>query len=162
MSKKSLVILFLVLSFSGFSQTKEINIVLNNWHKAAAEADYESYFGLMADDAVFVGSDASEVWNLKDFKAFSKPYFDDGKAWTFVPVERNVYNGEHKTVAWFDEVLSSNHMGVCRGSGVMKKTKDGKWKVKHYVLSIAIPNSLVSQVVKQKSKLDKEYLETQP
>jgi hypothetical protein len=30
-------------------------------------------------------------------------------------------------------------MKICRGSGVLVKI-DGKWKIKHYVLSMTIPN----------------------
>jgi hypothetical protein len=93
---------------------------------------------------------------------FSKPYFDAGKAWTFIPVNRNVYTGRNKNIAWFDEVLNSEHMGICRGSGVLVRNQDEDWKIKHYVLSLAIPNSLVDQLVKQKTNLDNEYLKSQP
>jgi hypothetical protein len=36
--------------------------------------------------------------------------------------------------AWFDELLNTQ-MKICRGSGVLVKI-DGKWKIKHYVLSM--------------------------
>ncbi|MFD0931869.1 nuclear transport factor 2 family protein [Psychroflexus salinarum] len=134
---------------------------MNSWHKAAEEADFDTYFGLMTSDAVFVGSDATEVWSFSEFKAFSKPYFDAGKAWTFKPVNRNIYISKDQKIAWFDEVLSSDHMGLCRGSGVLIQ-KEGEWKIKHFVLSLTVPNSLVDHLVKQKSKLDNEYLESQP
>jgi hypothetical protein len=39
---------------------------------------------------------------------------------------------------WFDELLNTQ-MKICRGSGVLVKI-DGKWKIKHYVLSMTIPN----------------------
>jgi hypothetical protein len=32
-------------------------------------------------------------------------------------------------------------MKICRGSGVLVKI-DGKWKIKHYVLSMTIPNKM--------------------
>ncbi|MFO7743984.1 MAG: nuclear transport factor 2 family protein [Psychroflexus sp.] len=134
---------------------------MNSWHKAAEEADFDTYFGLMTSDAVFVGSDATEVWSFSEFKAFSKPYFDAGKAWTFKPVNRNIYISKDQKIAWFDEVLNSDHMGLCRGSGVLIQ-KEGEWKIKHFVLSLTVPNSLVDYLVKQKSKLDNEYLESQP
>ncbi|MBZ9786895.1 nuclear transport factor 2 family protein [Psychroflexus sp. CAK57W] len=161
MTKPILLILSLLFTASGFAQTEKIDSTIDRWHKAAEEADFNTYFGLMTDDAVFVGSDASEVWNYTKFKAFSKPYFDAGKAWTFIPVNRNVYSDENQNIAWFDEVLNSDHMGVCRGSGVLIQTKNGEWKIKHYVLSLAVPNPLVDQLVKQKSKLDHKYMESQ-
>ena len=153
---------FLLLSLAGFAQTNNINSAIDKWHKAAEEADFDTYFGLMSEDAVFVGSDANEVWSLKEFKAFSKPYFEAGKAWTFNPVNRNVYMNNNQNIAWFDEVLNSEHMGICRGSGVLVKNKKGEWNIQHYVLSIAVPNPLVDQLLGLKSKLDKEYLESQP
>ena len=50
----------------------------------------------MTDDSVFIGTDATENWQNKDFRAFSKPYFDRGKAWSFTAIDRNIYvNGEN-------------------------------------------------------------------
>jgi arginine deiminase len=161
---KPILSLLILLFFSSTSnaQTEQINIIIDSWHKAAEKADFDTYFELMSEDAVFVGSDASEVWDIKEFKVFSKPYFDAGKAWTFIPVNRNIYTGKNKNIAWFDEVLNSEHMGICRGSGVLVRNQDEDWKIKHYVLSLAIPNSLVDQLVKQKTNLDNEYLKSQP
>jgi ketosteroid isomerase-like protein len=148
------------LNFISVAQKKAIELRLDQWHKAAERADFKTYFNLMTGDAVFVGSDASEVWNYKEFKAFAKPYFDAGKAWTFTPVHRNVYISPNLQMAWFDETLNSKHMGVCRGSGVLTMQKDETWKIAHYVLSIAIPNPDVEKVVMLKEQLDKAYLKT--
>ena len=60
---------------------KNIGIVLNKWHKAAADANFEAYFDLMTTDAIFIGTDATENWDYSSFKEFSRPYFDKGKAW---------------------------------------------------------------------------------
>jgi predicted membrane GTPase involved in stress response len=32
----------------------EINLVVDNWHQAAAEANFNSYFNAMTDDAIFL------------------------------------------------------------------------------------------------------------
>lgn len=125
---------------------------IDAWHEAAANADFDSYFKLMTDDAVFIGTDATENWKLEEFKAFSKPYFDRGKAWSFTALERKVYLSENKDLAWFDELLDTQ-MEICRGSGVMKLTDQG-WKVQHYVLSITIPNPKVENVVNIKKETD--------
>lgn len=159
---KYVIALLSILFFAeSFAQENEIEVSLDAWHKAAEEADFKSYFGLMTSDAVFVGSDASEVWNFEEFKAFSKPYFEAGKAWTFKPVTRNIYLDETQSRAWFDEILDSKHMGICRGSGVLTKDPNGIWKIQHYVLSLAVPNPLVKQLVEMKSKLDHDFLESQ-
>ncbi|RAJ18009.1 nuclear transport factor 2 family protein [Olleya aquimaris] len=129
-----------------------INNSLDHWHQAAANANFEAYFNLMTKDGVFLGTDATENWQLEDFKSFSKPYFDKGKAWSFTALERNIYLYDNQKIAWFDELLDTQ-MEICRGSGVIEKV-DNKWKVKHYVLSIAIPNDNVTEVVSLKKKTD--------
>ncbi|WP_281847442.1 nuclear transport factor 2 family protein [Olleya namhaensis] len=132
---------------------KEITTNIEAWHKAAADADFEAYFSLMTEDGVFIGTDASENWQLKDFKSYSKPHFDKGKAWQFTTLERHVYLDETQNLAWFDELLDTQ-MEICRGSGVVEKV-NGLWKVKHYVLSITIPNNKVSDVIVMKKEIDR-------
>lgn len=134
------------------SSEASINTALEKWHKAAANADFDTYFGLMTADSYFLGTDATENWSLKEFKAFSKPYFDKGKAWSFTTLERNIFVKEGEDIAWFDEHLDTQ-MGICRGSGVLKKV-DGSWKIKHYVLSIAVPNENVSELTALKKEWD--------
>ena len=126
--------------------------IIDAWHEAAANADFDSYFNLMTEDAVFIGTDATENWQLEEFKEFSKPYFDKGKAWSFTSLERNIYLDSNKNLAWFDEILDTQ-MGLCRGSGVVILTENG-WKIKHYVLSITIPNPKVKNVVNIKKDTD--------
>lgn len=133
-----------------------INKNLNDWHRAAAETNFDEYFALMTDDAVFIGTDATENWQVDKFKEFSKPYFDAGKAWDFKVVERNIYLKDNRRMAWFDELLDT-HMGICRGSGVMMK-ENNKWKIQHYVLSIEIPNENVDEVTLLKKDFDQELL----
>jgi len=135
--------------------TKNINNTLDSWHKAAAEANFNNYFSLMTNDVVFIGTDATENWQNEAFKAFSKPYFDKGKAWSFTAVNRNIYIYDNQKIAWFDELLDTQ-MKLCRGSGILK-LENNKWKVAHYVLSITIPNDNVSEVVKMKAVFDSTY-----
>jgi len=130
----------------------QINATVNAWHKAAAEARYEDYFSLMTDSGVFIGTDATENWQNKAFKSFSKPYFDKGKAWTYIPLERNVYLNKGQNTAWFDEILDSR-IKICRGSGVLIKEK-GKWKIAHYVLSMTVPNEKAMEVVRIKAPIE--------
>jgi ketosteroid isomerase-like protein len=133
----------------------QIEIVLNNWHKAAGEANFDTYFDLMTSDAVFIGTDATEYWEGEAFKIFAKPYFDRGKAWNFTPLERHIYVNE--SMAWFDELLETQ-MGICRGSGVLKNV-NGSWKIAHYVLSIAVPNENVTELTALKKGFDNQLIE---
>ena len=155
--KNKILLLFLV-SFNfnlGAQKTqskKEVNSALDAWHKAAAEADFDTYFGLMTNDGVFIGTDAMENWQNQAFKEFSKPYFDRGKAWNFTAVDRNIYVNGTNDFAWFDELLDTQ-MKLCRGSGVLQKV-NGNWKIAHYVLSIAVPNENVDELVQLKKEKD--------
>ena len=133
-----------------------ITTVLDTWHKNAAETRFEAYFGAMSKNSIFIGTDATENWTYTNFKTFSKPYFDKGKAWSFIAVERNIYINENGKTAWFDELLDT-HMGVCRGSGVLQKT-DNKWKIAHYVLSLTIPNEVIEGVKKLSHTKDSIFL----
>ena len=153
------LVLFMV-SMTIFAQDTEkekINRVLDGWHLAAAEADFDAYFNKMTQDGVFIGTDAMENWQNDEFRAFSKPYFDQGKAWSFTAVQRNIYLDDDGTFAWFDELLDTQ-MKICRGSGVLKKV-NGQWKIAHYVLSIAVPNDNVSELIKIKDEKDDQLLQ---
>lgn len=146
----SLTVLTLVsfdtLQYSQSDEKEQINKTLNAWHKAAAEADFDTYFGMMTEDAIYIGTDPTENWNKKAFQLFAKPYFDKGKAWDFKAIERHIYFDKSGKLAWFDELLNTQ-MKICRGSGVLVKA--GKeWKIKHYVLSMTIPNDNTNEVVK--------------
>ena len=132
--------------------TEQIRLLLDNWHRAAAQANFEDYFNAMNDDAIFIGTDATENWNKKAFQAYSKPYFDKGKAWSFSPLERHIYFSKDGKTAWFDELLNTQ-MKICRGSGIVEKVK-GVWKIKHYVLSMTIPNDNSDAVIKIKAPIE--------
>ena len=45
-----------------------VNQTLNALHHNASIADFEQYFGLYHDSAIFIGTDASEVWTKEAFK----------------------------------------------------------------------------------------------
>lgn len=139
------------------TEKKAINTLLNDWHLAAAKADYNGYFGKIAEDGIYIGTDATENWDKKAFIAFSKPYFDKGKAWDFKALERNIYFSKDGKTAWFDELLDT-WMKVCRGSGVLEK-QGKEWKIKHYVLSMTVPNDAIKEVLPFKAKYEDALIE---
>ncbi len=156
---KKILLSILFFSTLAQAQTKEtasINTVLNNWHKAAADAKFNEYFNALSEESIFIGTDATENWNKKAFMDFAKPYFDKGKAWSFTALERHVYFDKSGKIAWFDELLNTQ-MKICRGSGVL--VKEGKeWKIKHYVLSMTIPNDNTNEVVKTKAPIEDKLI----
>ena len=134
-----------------------INETIDNWHKAAATANYEVYFNLMEDDAIFIGTDATENWSKKAFQEYAKPHFNKGKAWSFTTLERHVFIDKSGKIAWFDELLDTQ-MKICRGSGVLVKVNK-QWKIKHYVLSMTIPNGTSREVIKIKESIEGALIE---
>ncbi|MDR7208367.1 nuclear transport factor 2 family protein [Flavobacterium piscis] len=158
MKKTTLLLLFVIIFANAQTLYKEkINQTLDNWHKAAADAKFDLYFNLMADDAIFIGTDATENWTKPDFKVWAKPFFDKGKTWNFTTLERNIFFDKTGKTAWFDELLNTQ-MKICRGSGVLVKI--GKeWKIQHYVLSMTIPNDEVDAVVKVKAPIENVLIE---
>ena len=127
------------------NQTQTINQFLNDWHKAATDSDLDAYFNKMSDDAIYLGTDASERWTKDKFYKFCKPYFDKGKTWDFKPKNRTVYFSENYKTAWFDETLDT-WMGECRGSGVLLYKKK-VWKIIHYNLAVAVPNDVIKEYI---------------
>ena len=111
---------------------------LDDFHDAAGRADEDRYFGHFAPGGVFVGTDATEHWDVAAFRAYAHPHFARGKAWSFRAARRNV--SVRGDLAWFDEDLETQNLGPARGSGVLS-LHDGKWLIEHYVLSITVPNA---------------------
>lgn len=123
-----------------------IDQTLDDWHQAAATADEARYFGAMAPEFVFLGTDATERWDVAAFREYAHPHFAKGTGWKFVPRERHVTLSPRGDVAWFDEKLDSASYGECRGSGALRLV-DGSWKLTQYNLTIPIPNDLAKEVV---------------
>jgi ketosteroid isomerase-like protein len=151
----------LLLAFIGCNNQKstdtekekqEIGQMLDAWNTAASKADFKAYFDLLTEDAVFIGTDATENWVKKDFMAWAKPFFDKGKAWSFTAMERNIFFDKSGELAWFDELLNTQ-MKICRGSGVVVK-EGGQWKIKQYVLSTTIPNDKIDAVTEMKAPVE--------
>ncbi len=150
--KLRLIPLLLVLLSRGLyaDDTATIEAVLDGFHRAAATADYQRYRSLMAEDIVFLGTDASERWQGQAFADFARPRFESGRGWEYRPRDRRISLSMDGKVAWFDELLSHDKLGTCRGSGVMvRESESGEWKVAQYNLSVPVPNDLVLSVVAQ-------------
>lgn len=130
------------------SDSAPLDRVLDDFHKAASEADRARYFAHLSENAVFHGTDGDERWTKTEFEAKYGPYMDSGKGWTFKPTKRNWAFSEDGSVAWFDEKLASEHYGDTRGTGVLIKV-NGVWKIAQYHLTIPIPNDLAKPFVEQ-------------
>jgi ketosteroid isomerase-like protein len=128
------------------SENAAVGAVLDAFHTAASKADEQAYFDLLAPNAVFLGTDATERWDKTAFRAFAHPHFSKGTGWTFKPRDRHVDLSRDGKVAWFDELLDSETYGECRGTGVLEKIGGG-WKITQYHLTIPMPNDLAKEFV---------------
>lgn len=141
--------LFISLAVPGTLRAQEarsiasIDSTLNKLHQAASKADGRLYFSLFADDAVFIGTDASERWTLKQFRDYAEARFRKGTGWTYKPRSRHIVISDVpcRCVAWFDELLDSESYGTSRGTGVLVR-QNGSWKIAQYALTYPIPNDL--------------------
>ena len=52
----------------GATEIASIDAALDDWHRAASAADEARYFSHLADDAVFLGTDATERWDVRAFR----------------------------------------------------------------------------------------------
>ncbi|NJM26578.1 MAG: nuclear transport factor 2 family protein [Bacteroidia bacterium] len=142
------IVFFTLFSLTATAQTKDANAVnkfVDAWHKAAADANANVFFGSMADNSIYIGTDATERWTKQEFITFAKPYFDKGKAWDFKPYDRDLHFSGDGAYVWFSELLHT-WMGVCRGSGMLHKTPEG-WKLEQYHLSVTVPNEIIRDFI---------------
>ena len=151
MKNISLLILFsfALLSCAQNNQSQQsdiaaINKVLDGYHQAAANGEWDTYFDLMSADGVFIGTDASERWIKQEFRQYSS----GSNGWVYTPQQRNINITPDGLSAWFDEALLSQSYGSSRGSGVLIRTAAG-WKISQYHLTLPIPNGMVRGITDQ-------------
>lgn len=125
-------------------EQQTIDNLLNEWHQAAADIDQHAYFDFIDADGIYIGTDSTEIWTKQAFFDWSTPYFEKGKTWDFKTHSRNIYLAQSNSFAWFDELVTNGKITL-RGSGVLEK-KENIWKLKHYVLSLPIPNDKFKEV----------------
>ena len=136
--------LFAAFSIVAVSPEADAAAVVDRMHQAASRADGPQYFSQFTPDARFVGTDSSEHWSLAAFRAYAEPYFNRGRGWTYTPRSRSLTLAplDCRCVVWFDEALDSQSYGTSRGTGVLVRGGDGRWRIALYALTFPIPNAL--------------------
>ena len=127
-----------------------LNALIDQWHLDAAQAKFEDYFAITSEDFIFLGTAPGERWTKEAFQAFSKPYFDKGKAWNFTASNRRWTYSKNGKMAWFDEDLDTWMRG-CRGSGILILEK-GEWKLVYYNLTVLIENEKMKEFIELRDK----------
>jgi hypothetical protein len=121
-----------------------VDSVLTALHQSASTGDWDRYFALYATDAVFFGTDATERWNLDEFRR----YATGSRGWTYDMTERHVFVDADGNAAWFDERLHHANYGESRGTGVLVRGDSG-WRVVQYNLTFPIPNELANEFTRR-------------
>lgn len=127
--------------------------LLDAFHRGAATANLQEYFGCFHQEGRFLGTDASENWHVVEFYGFSKPYFERGTGWTYVPrptTRKVTYFPSEASPSFcvFDELLDSQDFhATTRGSGTCLYA-EGRWLLAQYHLSFPLPNDLAKDVTR--------------
>lgn len=155
-----LLTLFFFVNSVKADKTIDVANTLDSLHVAASQADAEAYFELFAEHANFIGTDVGEYWTLSEFKTYTIPFFNQGKGWTYIPRNREIKFSKSGTVAWFHEVLDNKSYGTTRGTGVLVLTKENKWLITQYHLTIPIPNELAAEMANEIKAFEKKAPKT--
>lgn len=132
------------------SLADSVHTFVDAWHKAAAEADEDTFFGSMAADGIYLGTDATERWPRDTFRVWAQFAFDRESAWDFKAYQRELYFSDNNKYVWWEEMLET-WMGPCRGSGVARYL-DGRWQIQHYNLAVTIPNEKIEGFIELTKK----------
>ncbi|GGI68134.1 nuclear transport factor 2 family protein [Shewanella gelidii] len=116
--------------------------LLDQLHAYAASANWPAYFNLYLENAVFIGTDASEHWRMPEFRKYASPT----RGWRYDVHHRTL--NHHGNVIVFDEILYNSSYGLSRGTGTLLLTKNG-WKIAQYHLSFPIPNPMAKKITAQ-------------
>ena len=68
-----IVITWIPKSYAQTPDRDAINTMLDNWNKDAAASNFDAYFAALTDDAIFIGTDPTEIWTKTAFQKYAKP-----------------------------------------------------------------------------------------
>jgi hypothetical protein len=58
---------------------KEYQQITGRFQYICSQCRFQNYFDCFAEESTFIGTDATEVWDKKQFMDYAKPFFDKGK-----------------------------------------------------------------------------------
>ncbi|MCB0636650.1 MAG: nuclear transport factor 2 family protein [Lewinella sp.] len=122
-----------------------LHAFIDDWHQAAAVADADAFFGAMAPEGIYLGTDASERWLRDELREWAAFAFERESAWAFTPHDRHLYFSADERFAWWEELLDTR-FGLSRGSGVAV-WRDGRWHILHYDLAVTVPNEKMDSFI---------------
>jgi hypothetical protein len=84
---------------------------------------------------------------LTHFSGFCQTLFDKEERLEFTVLERHIYFDKTKEMAWTGVKYTNENITEVQ---VLVKI-GGEWKIRHYVLSMTVPNDDVNAVIKIKA-----------
>ena len=148
-----LLIALLAIGAESKATNQTIDELLDGFHSAAENSNFDAYFSHFSSNGYFLGTDAAERWSVEAFKNYARPAFSAGRGWRYLVLSRNLEFVSGLEVVWFDETLMNASLGKCRGTGVVVK-ENGQWKIAHYSLTLLIPNEIAVSVGAQSMQVD--------
>lgn len=126
-------------------QTEAIRLVLADWHEAATAGDEQRYFSHLAPDAIFLGPDGKQRWDVDALRAYAVPRYGE-KGFPIQSLRHHVLLSHDGREAWLDEDLQTQVLGPARGTGWMKRFDDGRWRIVRYSLVLTVPEGRIGEV----------------
>ena len=121
---------------------------LRDVHVAKGEGDGSRYYRMFAPEAVALGTARSERFSLAGLQAILAPYYAQGRRPISIPIEQRVYLSPDQNLAWFEELIERQQLGLMRGTGVMRRAGD-TWKLVHYNLMFVVPRELAGDLARR-------------
>ena len=108
---------------------------LDALYSAGDSGDLDGFLSLLTVNAVFIGLDSTGRLQGQPLRAFISENFSRGTPWKYHSSNRETTVSNDGSVAWFDESLDHDALGMGRGSGVLVRTIEG-WQVTQYNISV--------------------------
>ena len=122
--------------------------MLAEHQRAMASADAKAFFANFADDAIIMGTDATERFDFDEFRAWSAPMFTRGPRPVATLIEENITVADDGTLAWFHERIRRAGLGELRLSGVLRKA-EGRWQIVQLNHAFPVPNEIVGTLIER-------------
>lgn len=110
---------------------------LDALHKAGADANAAAFESRLAEDVVFLGIAGAGRLEGQAAREFFAVHLAQERIWAYRSSQREIRASADGNVAWFDETLEHDELGIGRGTGVLVRSREG-WKVAQYNLTVPI------------------------
>ena len=94
----------------------------------------------------FFGTDDTEFWKAEEL---IKQLDQSTTGWEMYLKDRTIFNvgwnNCYSDICEFVELLDHKSYGAFRGTGLLFKCPDGRWRIKSYYMSFSIPNAAVDE-----------------